>query len=179
MQEIKLKIIGIAQRREHLEMAEAEARAVKMGLRFLTNKEVDALLQDGKTAETYAAYFPCWTATQVRFDGSDCAVTENGKIGKISLPKTDGWYAADEKYGLPIGKESSKKDANARFLSRLDDRGGFVTRGWNHVDSEFIPQDDWRVVALHDFDTHVGALGTPVEDPARERKNEAKKPDGR
>ena len=56
---------------------------------------------------------------------------------KISLPDTDGWYAADEKYGLPIGKESSK-DANARFLSRLDDRGGFVTRGWNHVDSEFI-----------------------------------------
>ena len=57
MQGINLEIIGIAQRREHLELAEAKARAVKMGVRFLTNKEVDELLQDEKMVAKFHAYF--------------------------------------------------------------------------------------------------------------------------
>lgn len=170
MQKKKLEIVGIAKRREHLELAEAKARAIKMGLRLLSNKEVDALLQDEKTAAKFHAYFPCWTATQVAFDGTACTVTENGIKSKVTLPQSDGWYAADEKFGLPIGKETSEKKPDARFLSRLDDRGGVVTRGWNHVDSEFIPQDDWRTVALHEFDTHVGALGTQIETVGKTRR---------
>ncbi|MBI4399629.1 hypothetical protein HY570_02670, partial [Candidatus Micrarchaeota archaeon] len=150
-------------RMDHLSPYEAQIKAKEMGLRILTNKEVDNLLQNEKLSDKYAKYFPCWTGTHVHVVSEGTGwVTEHGKSEKIRLPKNDGWYIVDRKYRLPIGKESNKENPMARFLS-LSEHGYFVVRGWDYVDSDFITLSNWRDVALHDHDTHIGVLGTPMK----------------
>lgn len=68
------------------------------------------------------------------YDGKDIVVIpEAGKAYDllIQFPIKDGWYVADEKYGIPVGKETSSENPEARYLVRVDGAGriGPVARG--------------------------------------------------
>ena len=67
-------------------------------------------------------------------DGKDVYVDVADK-GKIELlpcfPSTDGWYATDKKFGIPLGGEISPSDPAARFLWRAKGYVGLLARGWD------------------------------------------------
>jgi hypothetical protein len=55
------------------------------------------------------------------------------KGAKIELvenfPAKDGWYAADAKFGIPIGEQVDSSDPEARYLSRTGKYAGLLARG--------------------------------------------------
>lgn len=95
----------------------AQKLAKEKGLRILTNKEADEILQDKKLREKFKDAFPCWTSTLVDYDGEECTITEGKMRKEIIMPCTNGWYEMDE-FGLPFGKASNEENKNARYLWR-------------------------------------------------------------
>ena len=107
-------------------LKEAKAK----GLRLLTNKEMDAILQDKKLYDKYYRFLPCWTGTRVEYKGTECTVIENGKTTKMKIPENDGWYEVNE-LGLPFGKPSNSENPKARYLWRRSEYSGLVARDWD------------------------------------------------
>ncbi|VVC01630.1 Uncharacterised protein [uncultured archaeon] len=48
------------------------------------------------------------------------------------FPTTVGWYAADNKHGIPAGEEASPENAGARYLWRAKEYVGLLARGWDY-----------------------------------------------
>lgn len=109
--------------------------------RILTNKEIDGLLQQGILS---VGIFPLWTGTFVKYDGTECEVTENGKTTKCNLPLEDGWYLPD-KIGIPNGKPSDKNNQEARYLWRIEKNETLLSRyyyGWDGGNRRYVSACD-------------------------------------
>ena len=94
----------------------------------LTVKEHDKLLQDDVLRKKHRNTYPCWTSTHLKYKGTDCEITENGKTVKCKIPERNGWYKQNE-FGLPFGEPSNAQDPDARHLWRWSEYEGLVLRG--------------------------------------------------
>jgi len=107
----------------------AIAKAEKEGYRILTNREVEKIMTDDKLRKKYKDAFPCWTGTHISYNSgaTTAVITENGKERKVKLLPKDGWYLPD-KFSLPTGKKSREENPKARYLPRLKNYHGLVSR---------------------------------------------------
>lgn len=126
----KLKIVEIAKYKNRLSQSEALKAAKEHGVRLLTNKEADAILQNDELRKKYKNYFPLWTGTKVEYDGTHCKVTELGKAYNIKMPKEDGWYEQD-RFGIPSGNPLGSSNQSARYLWRISSYNGLLSRGYD------------------------------------------------
>lgn len=152
-----MEIIEIAKNDPGLTQAEALKAVEEKGLRLLTNKEADAILQDDVLREKYKDYFSLWTGTHVEYEGTDCTVTELGKKVKCKMPEKDNWHEQDQ-FGLPFGKLSERGNKGARYLWRIRKYKGLVARwDWWYVD------DGRRYVCYFYPDGRLGVLAVRTE----------------
>ena len=140
-----------------MSQADALAAAKEKGVRLLTNKEIDAILQDKKLYDEYYAFLPCWTGTRVEYKGTDCKVIEHGKTHRMKMPEKDGWYEVNE-FGLPFGKPSESSNPNARYLWRIGEYSGLLSR-WG----DWCYDDGRRVVLASVRYVRLGVLGVKKE----------------
>ncbi|MCK4319614.1 hypothetical protein KAW38_03525 [Candidatus Micrarchaeota archaeon] len=94
-------------------------------------------------------------------DGKDLIVKASISIIDIleNFPVSDGWYKTDEKHGIPLGKEVSSDNRDARNLWRAEGaRVGSVVRGYY-----FLDYKDRHGVFLKDVPSD--GLGVAVEAP--------------
>lgn len=126
--------------------------AESAGMRLVTVKE--AVIPD----------FPIWTSTYVKYKGTDCTVSENGKSWKCKIPATSGWYLLDE-HGLPFGKPSNKNNPFAKYLYRGNLGEGMVATGYGDPSVGLASyQRDGRGVYLGDDSHHrLGVLAVEKE----------------
>lgn len=72
-------------------------------------------------------------------EGNDWRVVpELEKVGLVpNFPPISGWYAIDEEYGIPTGKEISLTDSRVRYLERINNKGrvGPVACGYTNIES--------------------------------------------
>jgi len=151
------QIVAISKSTPGLTQKEALAAAKKRKLRLLTNKEIDAILQNDNLRKEYNDYFPIWTGTHVEYSGTDCTVTELGKRYECEMPGTDDWYGQDE-FGMPTGEKSNSGNPNARYLWRVSSYNGLLSR--YYFDFGFgrrVVDADFRL------DYRLGVLATPIE----------------
>lgn len=153
-----LEIIKIAKNSPGLSQADALREMEKRGLRILTNREVDALLQDEKQREKYGSFFPIWTGTRVELNGKKTKIIENGKTVEKEVSESDDWFEQDE-FGMPFGKSSDSSNKDARYLWRVSKYSGLVSRGCGFL-------DDGRrdVDCYYGGRARLGVLATPAKE---------------
>lgn len=146
------EVFALAKCSPGLSQEDALALAESKGLRLISNREADLILQDDKFRQKYYDYWPFWTNTKVEIDGAKCTIKEyDGRVVKKKIPLSDGWYLQDE-FGLPFGKKSSRDNSDARYLWRISKYFGLVARG----DFGF----DGRVVCCVGCDGRLGVFGS-------------------
>ncbi|MFA5240629.1 MAG: hypothetical protein WC476_13115 [Phycisphaerae bacterium] len=152
-----IKIIPISKYSNGLTQNEALAAVKKRKLRLLTNKEIDAILQNDNLQKEYSDYFPIWTGTHVDYSGTDCAVTELEKKYVCEMPEKDGWYEQD-KFGIPFGNPSNSNNLNARYLFRVSNYSGLLSRSYGGFGNFRRGVD-----AYGRYVSRLGVLATPLK----------------
>ena len=57
-------------------------------------------------------------------------VADKGQIVLLpDFPSRDGWYIADDRFGIPVGSKAFSSDQGARYLWRVDTYSGLLARG--------------------------------------------------
>lgn len=120
---------------------EALKQAEKTGMRPVTVNEAYAIAKEAKSLASmlssplgyplkkeFRGAFPTITSTHVKYEGTDCEITENGKTTRKQIPAESGWYKTDE-FGLPFGAPSNVRDPSARYLIRDKKFDGYVAAG--------------------------------------------------
>ncbi len=120
---------------------EALKKAEELGLRPVTVNEAYELIKENRSffrkviklddsglSNKYANAFPCVTSTYLKYNGTDCEITENGRTVRKQIPAKSGWYETDE-FGLPFGKPSTEDNPTARLLLRANEFEGYVSAG--------------------------------------------------
>lgn len=102
--------------------------------RMLTNSVLTEVIR--RDWESIKGFLPCRTATSIQYNaGATKAIAwnEGENPTSIDLPLNDGYYVPDgNPYAIPNGKESNRRDPEALYLVRHQDRdySGPLGRGY-------------------------------------------------
>lgn len=109
------------------EALKLKAEKEKEGIQFLSNQELDIILQNDKLREKYSPVGPFLTGTHIGLDGENGKFSYYGEEWAAKVPLKDGWYEQDE-HGIPTGAKSDFENPKARKLWRVKAFSGLVAR---------------------------------------------------
>ena len=91
-------------------------------------KERNAILvvNDGFLASGDALIVPNEKGSIVTYDISD----KSQVALLLNFPSSDGWYNADNKFGIPLGAGISSSNTDARYLYKVQNYVGLLARGY-------------------------------------------------
>ena len=95
-------------------------------------KERNAILvvNHGFLASGDALIVPNEKGSIVTYDISD----KNQVALLLNFPSSDGWYSADNKFGIPLGAGISSSNTDARYLYKVQNYVGLLARGNSYFD---------------------------------------------
>lgn len=86
-----------------------------------------------------------------------------------AFPTKDGWYIPELEFGIPVGKEVSADNPDARYLVRVDDGSyvGLAARGYVYILYNY--RRDVYLVGLPSYRAGVLGISTGAQAPAAEK----------
>ena len=125
-------------------------------------KERNAILvvNHGFLASGDALIVPNEKGSTVTYDISD----KSQVALLLNFPSSDGWYSADNKFGIPLGAGISSSNTDARYLYKVQNYVGLLARGVDDIDginrwgvlADIQPSDRFGVL-ISTEDAKVGA----------------------
>ena len=127
---------------------------------YQNEKNTILVVNHGFSADGNALILPNEKGREITYD-----ITDKSEIALITrFPSSNGWYCADNKFGIPLGVEIPSSNRYARYLYKVENYVGLLARGGDGfgdyyrrgVDAGYQPSGRFGVL-ISTEDAKVGA----------------------
>ena len=93
---------------------------------YQNEKNAILVVNHGFLADGNALILPNEKGREITYD-----ITDKSQIALLqNFPSSDGWYNADNKFGIPLGAGISSSNTDARYLYKVQNYVGLLARGF-------------------------------------------------